>query len=203
MTTLHGLLVDLVPMTRVFSDEKMYEYWNNESRLWATMGDQAPTSKAQIKRIVEERANGRENGYTGVHFMMKARDGNVIGSIGLGWVNEWHRFAWMGAWIGEADYWGGGHGTDALLLTCQYAFDWLDMRRLILVTMGLNERAQRNVEKVGFRLEARQRESTKVNGQAVDGLMYGMLLSEWQGREALVESLQMREKGEKRYGPLD
>ena len=203
MTTLHGLLVDLVPMTRVFGDEKMYEYWNNESRLWATMGDRAPTSKAQIKRIVEERSAGREQGYTGVHFMMKARDGNVIGSIGLGWVNEWHRFAWVGAWIGDPGYWGGGHGTDALLLVCQYAFDWLDLRRLILVTMGLNERAQKNVEHVGFRLEGRQREATLVDGRLVDGLTYGMLRDEWQGREALVELLEMRQKAEKRYGPLD
>lgn len=203
MTILQGLLVDLEPFTPEFQTEKMYAYWNNESRLWATMGDYGPITRAQIGRIVEERSGARERGYTGVHFMMRAKDGNIIGSIGLNWVNYWSRVAWLGAWIGEPDYWGGGYGTDALLLLVDYAFRWLDMRRLCLGTMDINERAQRNVEKAGFRLEARERQVALVNGRWVDGLEYGMLREEWLGREALVERLGLHEKAVQRYGKGD
>lgn len=203
MTILRGLLVDLEPLNAEFREQKMYEYWNNESRLWATMGDNEPTSRAQLKRMNEERGGARERGYTGVHFMMRARDGNIIGSIGLNWVDYWNRHAWLGAWIGEEDYWGGGHGTDALLLVVDYAFRWMDMRRLVLGTMAINERAQRNVEKVGFKLEGRQRRAATVLGDEVDGLTYGMLREEWQGREALVDALGLRARAEKRYGSLD
>lgn len=202
MTTLHGLLVDLVPFTSEFP-EKMHQHWNNESRLWATMGDDGPVTRAQIDRINEERAEGIERGYTGVGFMMRARDGKIIGTMGLNWVDEWNRCAWLGAWIGEEDYWGGGHGSDGLLLLVEYAFRWLDMRRLALGTMALNERAQRNVEKCGFTLESRSPDGTFVRGRPVDTLSYGMLRREWRGREALVEELKLREKAEQRYGKVD
>ncbi len=200
---LNGLLVDLVPFTREWYDEKMHAYWNNESRLWATMGDQLPTTRAQIKRIIEERVQGRERGYPGVHFMMRAKDGNIIGSIGLGWVDRWNRLGILGAWIGEQDYWSGGHGTDALLLLVDYAFRWLDLRRLMLGTMAPNIRAQRNVEKCGFRLEAYERQATLVNGEWFDALNYGMLREEWRGRDVLVEELGLREKAARRYGKVE
>jgi len=199
MTILHGLLVDLVPFTKGFQD-KMVQYWNNESRLWAMMGENEPISKAHIGRIMEERRGAAERGYTGVHFMLRAKDGQIIGSIGLNWVNYWHRFAWVGAWIGEAEYQGGGIGSDALLLLTDYAFRWLDLRRLVLETMGLNERAQRNVEKCGFQLERRARFATYVNGEWVDVLGYGLLREEWPGRDTLVEQLGLRQKAAERYG---
>lgn len=194
MTTLHGLLVDLVPFDREWRDEKMYAFWNNESRLWATMGDQSPVSRAQIAGIQAERDEGRERGWTGVYFMMRAHDGRIIGSMGLNWVHQWHRFAELGAWIGEREYWGGGYGTDGLLLLCEYAFRWLDLRRLLLGTMDRNERARRNVEKVGFKLEARSRRAALFDGEWVDDLTYGMLREEWRGRDALVEALGLRER---------
>jgi RimJ/RimL family protein N-acetyltransferase len=202
MTTLRGLLVDLVPFTPEYYDETMLTFWNNESRQWATMGDNDPISRATLKRIQERRREGREHGYTGVHFMMRARDGQIIGTIGLNWVDYWHRFAELGAWIGDEDYWGGGHGTDALLLMVDYAFRWHDVRRLTLGTMSINERAQGNVEKVGFRLEKRARKVTLFDGRWVDGLEYGMLLDEWRGRDRLVDELGLRAKAIQRYGEV-
>ncbi len=196
---LSGLLVDLVPFTREWYQEKMHAYWNNESRLWATMGECMPISRASIARIIEERAQGRARGYSGVHFMIRTKDGVTIGNIGLNWVDYHSRCGYLGAWIGEEGYWGGGYGTDALLLVVEYAFDWLDLRRLALGTMALNVRAQRNVEKCGFRLEGRERQATLVNGEWLDALTYGMLRGEWPGRETLIERLGLREKAAQRY----
>jgi RimJ/RimL family protein N-acetyltransferase len=202
MTTLYGLLVDLVPFRGEYVD-KMYEFWNNDSRRWATMGDSGPISRAQIKHIAEERSGAHERGYTGVHFMMQSKTGDLIGNIGLNWVDQWNRYANLGAWIGDANYWGGGYGADGLILLCDYAFDWLDLRRLFLETMGLNERAQRVAEKCGFTLEARRRSATVVDGKPVDELIYGMLRDEWPGSDVLIERLGLREKAEKRYGKAE
>lgn len=199
---LRGLLVDLEPQSREFQLEKNHEYTNNPSAQWARVGDNTLSSRAQIERRIEGWRGGRERGYLGVHFQMRARDGNLIGSIGLNWVDAWHRIGVLGAWIGEANYWGGGHGTDALLLVCEYAFDWLDLRRLTLGTMAPNERAQRNVEKCGFVLEARERKATFCAGEWVDLLEYGMMRDEWRGRAALVAELGLVERARQRYGDL-
>jgi RimJ/RimL family protein N-acetyltransferase len=200
---LHGLLVDLVPFTQEYYTEKMHVYWNNISRMWATMGDAYPTTHAQIKHMAERRAEGRERGYTGVHFMMRARNGNIIGTMGLGWVDLWNRIAWIGAWIGEEDYWGGGHGADGILLLVEYAFDWLDLHYLAATTMDLNVRVKRLAERCGFKLEARNRQATRVDGAWIDTLQYGLLRDEWRGRAELIDVLGLREKACQRYGDVD
>lgn len=94
--------------------------------------------------------------------------------------------------IGEPEYWGGGYGTDALLLLADYAFDWLDLHKLWLITMALNARVMRQMEKVGFDLEARQRAATWANNGWVDALTYGIQRSAWPGRAALIERLGLR-----------
>jgi len=198
MTTLHGLMLDLVPNAPDF-DDRVLEFWNNESRLWATMGDCDPVSRARMERIKEEWRTGRERGYTGVHFIMRThstptREARTIGSTGLNWIDLWNRVGNLGAWIGDPDYWSGGYGTDALLLVIEYAFDWLDLRRLTLGTMDINERARRNVEKCGFVLEGRRRKMALVSGQWIDEMSYGLLRDEWPGRQVLIERLALRER---------
>jgi RimJ/RimL family protein N-acetyltransferase len=200
---LTGLLVDLEPQGRAFYDEKMYKFNNNISRLWAAVGENTPVPRAEIRRTQEQRRESRAKGYLGVHFLIRAKDGEIIGTIGVGWLSAQNRWGMLGAWIGEPDYWGGGHGSDALLLLTEYAFDWLDLRRLCLGTMDLNERAQRHVEKCGFVLEVRVRKGTFVNGEWIDMLEYGLLRDEWAGRAALVEELGLREKAMQRYGEAE
>jgi RimJ/RimL family protein N-acetyltransferase len=125
-------------------------------------------------------------------FGIQTKDGKPIGDMGMNWVVPHHRLAMLGASIGEPAYWGGGYGTDALLLIVDYAFDWLDMHKVWLMTMALNARVVRQMEKVGFTLECRQREGTWVDGKPVDGLTYGILREEWPGREAVIERLGLK-----------
>jgi RimJ/RimL family protein N-acetyltransferase len=60
------------------------------------------------------------------------------------------------------------------------------------MTMALNARVVRQMEKVGFTLEGRQREGTWVDGKPVDGLAYGILREEWPGREAVIERIGLK-----------
>jgi RimJ/RimL family protein N-acetyltransferase len=87
---------------------------------------------------------------------------------------------------------GGGYGTDALLLLVDYAFDWLDLRKVWLVTTSINVRVMRQMEKVGFALEGRLRGAIYADGAWYDDLFYGMLRDEWPGHAALVEKLSLR-----------
>ncbi len=87
-----------------------------------------------------------------------------------------------------------------MLLLVQYAFDWLDLRRLYLTTMGHNTRAQRQVEKCGFKLECRQRAKVLggFGGDFRDFLWYGMLREEWPGRDAMIVRVGLRDKAKAR-----
>jgi RimJ/RimL family protein N-acetyltransferase len=189
---LEGLLVDLVPYGERYQDME-HRWHNGEAWFWATVGDRRLISAASIKRNQEERAEWRERQSSpGMLFGIQTKDGKLIGDIGINWILPQHRLAMLGAAISEEDYWGGGYGTDALLLVADHAFDWLDMRKLWLSTMGLNVRVMRQMEKVGFKLEARGREKFLADGQWTDELIYGMLREEWPGRAAMIEKLGLK-----------
>jgi RimJ/RimL family protein N-acetyltransferase len=63
------------------------------------------------------------------------------------------------------------------------------MHKIWLGTMSLNERVMRQMEKVGFTLEARRREGVYAAGALYDHLLYGLLREEWPGREVMIAKL--------------
>jgi len=189
---LEGLLVDLVPLGAAFNAQE-HAWENGEAAFWGDMGDRQFLSHATIKRRQESRAERREGeDRLTLPFGIRTKDGTPIGTFFIGWVLPHHRLAMLGAQIGEPDYWGGGYGTDALLLAVDYAFDWLDLRKLWLMTMGPNERVVRQMAKLGITLEARRRQSTAVDGAWHDVLIYGLLREEWPGRDAMIQRLGLK-----------
>lgn len=187
---LEGLLVDLVPYGRRFM-ENDHRWSNGPAIFWSSMGRRDIVTKAQVEAEQREwRESTRPE--TGVAFGVQTKDGKPLGYFGLNFVSYHDRVANLGANISEPDYWGGGYGTDALLLLVDYAFDTLDMRRLFLITMTLNERVLRQMEKVGFLLEGRMRQATVADGVPYDVVIYGLMAEEWPGRPAMIEKLGLR-----------
>jgi len=189
---LEGLLVDLVPYGNRFL-ELEHRWHNGEAWFWATAGDYWFETKNQLQRMHQERRERLgEHPSHSVWFGIQTKDGKPLGDIAMNWVVPHHRLAMLGAGIGEPEYWGGGYGTDALMLMLDYTFDWLDLHKIWLGTMDLNARVKRQMEKVGFTLEVRRRENWFVNGQRQDELLYGMLRDEWPGRAVMVERLGLK-----------
>lgn len=186
---LEGVLVDLVPLGERF-DAQEHTWENGPAAYWGDAGDRHFVTRAQVQRNQKQRAENHSEGFVG--FGIQTKDGTPIGLIAAGDLRGQHRVAYLGAQIGDPAYWGGGYGTDALLLFVDYLFEWLDLRRVWLSTMSLNARVIRQMEKVGFRLEVRQREDTLADGARADMLSYGLLREEWPGRAALVERLGLR-----------
>lgn len=189
---LEGLLVDLVPFGKKY-EELEHKWRNGEAWFWATEGDRWFVTQANLERHRQERAEWREShGTHNMWFGIQAKDGKPLGDISMNWVLPHQRITMLGASIGEQEFWGGGYGTDALLLIVDHAFNWLDLRKVWLGTMGLNVRVQRQMEKVGFTLEVRRREACFVDGRWTDELLYGLLREEWPGREAMIEKLGLK-----------
>ncbi|MBN1679814.1 MAG: GNAT family N-acetyltransferase [Anaerolineae bacterium] len=191
---LEGLLVDLVPYGKRFLDQE-HRWHNSEAWFWATAGEWVIVSRDAINRYRAEEAERRAERHNipSVYFGIQTKDGKPLGDIAMNWVLPYHRLAMLGACISEPEYWGGGYGTDALLLILDYAFNWLDMHKIWLGTMDINERVKRQMIKVGFVLEARERSFHMVDGHGwVDGLLYGMLRDEWPGREAMINKLGLK-----------
>lgn len=74
---------------------------------------------------------------------------------------------------------GSGYATEAVRAVVQYAFEKLGMHRVFSRTDARNLRAQRLLERIGFRLEGELRESLWFKGSWATELLYAQLESEW------------------------
>ncbi len=190
---LRGVLVDLVPYGERFLTRER-EWVNGPMREW--WSQDGLLAEAEFQRRHEERLTQPNR----VAFGLQTKDGVPLGVFALVNFDWWNRHAEVGAGIGDPAYWGGGFGSDGMLLTVEYAFSWLDFRRLWLTTLGHNLRAQRQIEKCGFVREATRRQKMLTQeGQYCDFLHYGLMREEWPGYEAMVERLRLREKAAARY----
>ena len=79
-----------------------------------------------------------------------------IGNIRLGPINWVHRHAEIGLVIAKT-FWGMGYGTEAIKLISDYAFDMLDLHKLIAGAYNVNVGSIRAFEKAGFEIEGRIR----------------------------------------------
>ncbi len=194
---LEGLLVDLVPYGDRFKSND-HAWFNSESLFWGSMGDRFFTTRAGIERRHQRQAE-REGPRHDVGFGIQTKSDapepcKPLGWFGINWMVPHHRLGMMGALIHEPEYWGGGYGTDALLLFVDYAFDFLDLHKVWLITMSPNQRVVRQMRKVGFTLEGQQREATYVDGAWANVVAFGLLREEWPGRLAMIERLGLEKR---------
>ncbi len=198
---LTGLMLDLVPFAALFED-RFREWRNGPMRDWLLLD--GLISRAGHERWQQQIATlPPAQRQSVIRFGMVAKVPGAIVGEPVGWfsllhIDPLHRTAEVGAGIGDPAYWGGGYGSDAMLLICEYAFGWLDLRRLWLVTAGNNARAQRQVEKCGFVREAVCRRAWHLFGDYQDAVYYGLQRDDWPGRAIMVARLGLLETARKR-----
>lgn len=103
----------------------------------------------------------------------------LIGTIGFQGVNVPARSVTLFIVIGNKTYWGKGYGTDALITFSRFLFTQWNFHRITLDTWEENLRAIRVYEKVGFKIEGRQREARFVLGKYYDAILMGLLRKEF------------------------
>lgn len=101
--------------------------------------------------------------------------GKAVGSVYVRDIDETHRKAEYGIFIGEDDARGKGYGTAAAKLMIRYCFEELKLHRLFLRVYGDNARAIRSYEKAGFVREAYLRDDVFVDGEYKDIVLMGII----------------------------
>lgn len=90
-----------------------------------------------------------------VQFIICVKDtGKPVGSVYLRDIDENHRKAEYGIFIGEKDALGRGFGTQAARLMIRYGFEELNLHKLMLRVLAENLPARKSYEKAGFVEEA-------------------------------------------------
>ena len=103
----------------------------------------------------------------------------IIGNIAIFDFDKIAHSAEVGIVIGEKEFWGKGYGTKALKLILKHGFGTLNLNRISLQVYGLNDRAIRVYNKVGFVLEGTMRDAVYRQGKYYDVHIMSILRKEW------------------------
>ena len=116
------------------------------------------------------------------HFSI-ASPNEVVGGIGLDLREDvYSRTAEIGYWLGEP-FWGRGIISIAVGRFSRWAFGTFDLIRLQARVFETNPASCRVLEKCGFQLEGRLRQSVTKQGKTMDQHIYALLRSELETKE--------------------
>ena len=75
---------------------------------------------------------------------------------------------------------GKGYGSEALRWALEWGFRWGGLHKVEIAATTVNEGAVRLYERLGFKIEGRQRDVAFFDGRWWDLVMFGMLEGEWE-----------------------
>jgi RimJ/RimL family protein N-acetyltransferase len=105
-------------------------------------------------------------------------NGQHIGNITLQGIHPVHRRAHLGLMIGDKAYWGKGYAHEATALLVDYGFRRWNLHSIWLGVLADHHAAIRVYEKVGFKLDGREREAWWADGRYHDLLHMSILARE-------------------------
>ena len=142
-------------------DMEQYTTWINDSRVSDGLGNSSQVfSVEREKTVLEEMSN------SGYNFaIVRAADDVLLGNASLFDINQMHRNAQCGLFIGEVENRNKGYGQEALKLLLNYGFNTLNLNNVMLKVFSFNEMAISCYKKVGFRMIGQRRNSFFLNGK--------------------------------------
>ncbi|MEL7132737.1 MAG: GNAT family protein [Pseudomonadota bacterium] len=102
-------------------------------------------------------------------------DGTLLGSVRLHTVNHADKRAQIAIGILDPAALGKGFGTEAMQVLATHAFDTMGLHRLGCRVLDFNDRAVAAYEKVGFKVEGREREAALIGSDWHDDLIMGLI----------------------------
>jgi ribosomal-protein-serine acetyltransferase len=107
-----------------------------------------------------------------------APEGEIVGVVGFHAIDWANRNTSLGYWL-AADAQGKGTMTTVVSSLLDHAFYEWELHRVEIHCAPENTRSRAIPERLGFREEARLRETELVGDRYLDSVVYGMLEGEW------------------------
>ena len=122
----------------------------------------------EVRRyMIQEKSSGKAIGWSSIRFHT--------------WARRYHN-ADVGLCIGEKDKWGKGYGTEVTKLLLEEAFEQLNLHKVGWWTFAENKASIALAKKLGFKEEGRLQDQVFFNNQFHDGVVLGLLKSQYDKR---------------------
>ena len=111
-------------------------------------------------------------------FAIETIEGEFIGTLKIGHIDWRTGTADIGIMIGDKDYWGKGVAKESISLACNYAFDFLCLRKLSSGCAAQNIAMVKAFESIGFKKEGQIRKKLLISGNYDDHILFGVFIDE-------------------------
>ena len=165
------------------NDVPLVVQWLNEPQTRRYLSRVFPLTEAEERKFVE--ANTSPGGSHLPFIIVDSQTHEPIGCTGMHQIDWVHRRCELGIFLGSVERRGQGLGREAFELLMAYAFEGLNLHRVMLTVYPFNEQGIRCYEAIGFTKEGVDRDSQFVEGRYWDVIRYGMLAREWFARKSL------------------
>ncbi len=177
----------LVRLTRIEYDKdpETISVWTQQSAFLRALNVKPVQllSPPQVRKQLEKIEKSVESEKNIFYFHIRPlQDERLVGCAKIYWINWPSGVGMLQFVIGPSEQ-KKGYGADALALLLRFAFDELNLYRLMAILPEYNLAAIHLARKFGFMEEIRQRESIEREGRRWDALSFGLLRHEWSGQK--------------------
>jgi len=130
-----------------------------------------PTSKADVLHFIESKIGNKAEP---IFAICDKKSNQHIGNIKLGPICPYHRHAQVSLLIGNKNFWGKGIATQAISLIGHYAFNILNLNKLLAGAYAVNVGSIKAFEKCGFIIEGRSEDYYLCQGENVALVYLGL-----------------------------
>lgn len=155
------------------TDLVFVQRWINDPRVRRYLNQQPPFSMAAEEKWFDQLADRSD-----IRFTICLFDGSPIGGTGIRDISAINRTAVTGTWLAYP-YMGRGYGTDAKMHLLKYAFDTLNLRKVLSTVIDANGRSIGHNLNCGYRVEGRRRKQVFVGGRYHDEVLLACFREWW------------------------
>ncbi len=144
---IRGNKIYLRPIVK--EDIRFLNEWKNDEDTYKYLGGGfMPVSIDHQSKWLDELVDNTKNNK---RFIICDKDDVLIGMVGLYDINWIHRTCEIGIFIGNKDAKGMGYGKEACMLIENYAFEYLNLRKIKLSVVSENKAAIHMWESLGYK----------------------------------------------------
>ena len=152
-------------------DEFEYDFVNRTEQL--NLGQSIEKADEWFEQIKKEQGNSH------IRLGIFLNNGTIIGDIALQDIDNKNRSCSIGMGMSKMEHRNKGYGKEAVKLILEYGFNNYGLERITASTLEINIPAQKSLEKLGFKLEGKERKAIYFAGKKYDRYIYGILVEEY------------------------
>ncbi|WHH58339.1 UDP-4-amino-4,6-dideoxy-N-acetyl-beta-L-altrosamine N-acetyltransferase [Petroclostridium sp. X23] len=181
---MQGILVDLTPLSKEYID--VIRNWRNSPDVYRYLFSHYFITPEQQQSWYENLLRDKSKLYM---MVIEKKDMKPVGLVWLNNIDNLHRTAEWGFFMGSKEGRNAGYAVEAEYLLIKYAFEYLNLHRLYGHVFTFNKKVISMHKRFGFQLEGILREHVYHEGEYKNVAVVGLLKQEYFAQQPVYKKM--------------